>query len=66
MKEDCRYVAKWGLTEGGSELWGEVWNKVEEGMWTSIGFSDDRFMVSYFLGENILHLNSIIPPKKTF
>ncbi len=46
MKEDCRYVAKWRLTDDGSELWGEVWNKVEEGMWTSIGFSDDRFMVS--------------------
>ncbi len=36
-------MAKWRMEE--QMVQAEVWNKVGEGMWTSIGFSEDRTMV---------------------
>ena len=42
----CDYIAKW-IRRNADEVEFEVKNKVNDDMWTAIGFSEDQFMVGW-------------------
>ena len=42
---DCDYIATW-VRNSADQVEFEIKNKVDDGQWTAIGFSEDQFMVS--------------------